>query len=214
MAGPLPRSFYERDVVTVARDLLGRRLVHRIGRLLTAGRIVEVEAYLGLQDPASHAYCGPTRRNATLFGPAGRAYVYLIHNRVCMDVTAAGPHQPHAVLLRALEPLQGAEHMRARRGRVPTRDLARGPGRLCQAMGIGRNLDGWDLTLGRRLWIDDESPPADPSVIGISTRLGLSKAADRPLRFFLIDSPFVSGPRRKARALAPAQPARDGLTLP
>lgn len=214
MAGPLPRSFYERDVLTVARDLLGKRLVHQIGRLLTAGRIVEVEAYLGLEDPASHAYCGPTRRNATLFGPAGRAYVYLIHNRVCMDVTAAGPDQPHAVLLRALEPLQGAEHMRARRGDVPMCELARGPGRLCQAMGIGRDLDGWDLTLGRRLWIDDEAPPAGPSDVGVSSRVGLSKAADRPLRFFLTDNRFVSGPRRKAPSLPPVQPAPGSLILP
>ncbi len=152
-APPLPRSFYDRDPVAVARDLLGMLIVRVTPEGLTAGRIVEVEAYLASGDPANHAYRGKTRRNASMFGPPGHAYVYAIHSRWCLNAVTEPEGVPSAVLIRAVEPLEGFQIMQLRRGRSELRELARGPARLCEAFAIDRTLNGWDLTLGQQLWI-------------------------------------------------------------
>jgi DNA-3-methyladenine glycosylase len=196
MPSSLPRSFYNRDVTLVARELLGKRLLRRDRAGLAAGRIVEVEAYLGGDDPASHSYRGPTRRNASMFGPPGHAYVYAIHSRWCMNVVARPEGVPHAVLIRALEPLAGIALMQRRRGTERPLDLARGPARLCQALAIDRALDGWDLTLGRGLWIDDLAPVEEKKPVAITPRIGVTSAHDSLLRFCYAGCPFVSGRRR------------------
>jgi DNA-3-methyladenine glycosylase len=157
---------------------------------LTAGRIVEVEAYLAADDPACHAARGKTKRNASMFAAPGRAYVYSIHSRWCFNVVTLPEDVPSAVLIRAIEPLDGLALMHRRRPGV-TRpiDLARGPARLCQALGIDRDLDGHDLTVGRRLWIENADVPA---AILITPRIGISSAQDLPLRFLISDCPYVS----------------------
>jgi len=194
---PLAREFYDRPTVDVARELLGKQLVRDGDSGLLRGRIVEVEAYLATGDPACHAARGRNRKNASMFGPPGTSYVYAIHARWCFNVVTESPEVPCAVLIRALEPLEGHASMHARRGVDRTLDLARGPARLCQALDIDRRLDGWDLTRGEALWIaaDPAVTPADAD-IGISGRIGISSAQEIPLRFFLRDVAFVSGPRR------------------
>ena len=192
---PLPLSFYARNPVTVARELLGMRLVRVDGKTLTAGRIVETEAYLACDDTACHAARGRTRRNASMFGPPGRAYVYSIHARWCLNAVTEAEDVPSAVLIRAVEPLAGFKAMERRRGTQARLDLARGPARLCEAFGIDRELDGWDLTAGQRLWITPDEPP-DAATITISTRIGVTSAHDLPLRFYVADSAFVSRRRR------------------
>lgn len=187
---PLPIAFFDRPVVEVARDLLGKHLVRRTPAGITIGRIVETEAYLAVADPASHSFRGRTRKNASMFGPPGRAYVYPIHARVCFNVVTEPEGVGSAVLIRAVEPLEGLEHMRSRRGRTDPRDLARGPARLCEAFEIGRSLDGWDLTRGEALWIEDSGEPSPP--FEITPRVGVTSAQDLPLRFVLSESRFVS----------------------
>jgi DNA-3-methyladenine glycosylase len=205
----LPRAFYDRPVVEVARDLLGKRLMRRSGEGLAGGCIVEVEAYLAEGDTASHSHRGPTRRNATMFGPPGRAYVYAIHSRWCLNVVAEPPGVGSAVLIRAIEPLAGLPLMRRRRQTDIDRDLARGPGRLCQALAIDRALDGWDLAQGRVLWIDDGPLDAsdagaierDPAAALVATpRIGVTSARGLALRFVVSGNRWVSGPRRLASA--------------
>lgn len=184
---PLPRDFYDRDVVQVARELLGKYLVRLAAEGTTAGRIVEVEAYLPQNDSANHAARGRTRRNASMFGPPGHAYVYAIHSRWCLNAVTEPEGTPSAVLIRAVEPLAGLALMHRRRSvraasrspvgrrkrRSPSesdaalsaaqlRDLARGPARLCEAFAIDRELDGWDLTRGETLWITATPPNRVP----------------------------------------------------
>jgi DNA-3-methyladenine glycosylase len=184
----LPREFYARPTVDVARELLGKVLVH--GR--TAGRIVETEAYLGLEDRAAHASRGLTNRTRVLFGPPGHAYVYFIYGMYeCLNLVAEPEGIPGCVLIRALEPLAGIERMRRRRpaARRPE-DLASGPGKLTRAMGITRKLYGADLTRGpltvRRL-------PAEPAFdVAVTPRVGIRHCADWPLRFFIAGNRYVS----------------------
>ncbi len=191
-ADPLPPDFYNRDSVTVARELLGKMLVRLTPQGLCAGRIVETEAYLGKNDAASHAYRGRTNRNAAMFGPPGRAYVYSVHQVFCVNVVTEP--EGTAVLIRAIEPLAGTELMAERRGRVRGCDLTRGPGKLCQALAIDRKLDGWDLTRGSRLWIADH-PDARGVTISISPRIGLGKAKDLLLRFLITGNQYASKSR-------------------
>jgi DNA-3-methyladenine glycosylase len=199
---PLVRDFYARDPVAVARDLVGKWLVRQEEGGRTAGRIVEVEAYLSSRDPACHANRGMTRRNATMFGPPGHAYVYMIHARWCLNAVTEDIGLGSAVLIRAIEPLEGLDLMRKRRGRERLLDLARGPARLCQALDVTKQLDGWDLTLGRELWIaDDCASSGAPLRIVRSPRIGISSARQRLLRFYLPGSPFVSG----RKAVAPSR---------
>ena len=195
-APPLPREFYARDPGTVARELLGKVLVRATDEGVISGRIVETEAYLSRRDPACHAHRGPNRKNATMFGHAGHAYVYMIHARWCLNAVTEEVGLGSAVLIRAIEPLEGIELMRGRRRVDALRDLARGPARLCEALGVTKVYDGWDLTIGRELWIAaDRASNGPPTRIARSARIGISSARRRLLRYFVAGSPFVSGKR-------------------
>lgn len=191
-ARTLNRSFYERTALDVAPDLLGKVLCHARGRTLTSGRIVEVEAYLGSDDPASHAWRGPTERNRAMFGPPGHVYVYFTYgNHFCMNVVTDRVGVASAVLIRALEPLEGIPVMRRRRGRHALAQLTSGPGKLAQALGIDRTAYGLDLTKGTLRIKDDGFGP----VSWVTTpRIGISVAADLPYRFLVAGSPFLSRP--------------------
>lgn len=179
----------------LARSLIGARLQSRIGGRPCAGIIVETEAYPP-GDPASHAYRGPTPRNRSMYRAPGTAYVYLIYGTSwCLNVTSEAEGAGAAVLIRALEPLEGIEIMRERRPGIRDRDLARGPGRLCSALGVTREHDGLDLLdSSGPLWIErgDPSPPD----VGCSVRIGLTRAAEAPLRYYLRGSGWLSGPVR------------------
>jgi DNA-3-methyladenine glycosylase len=202
----LTRSFYEAPPELVAPRLLGKVLAHRTGGLVLAGRIVEAEAYLGPHhdppDPAAHAHRGPTPRNSVLFGPAGHAYVYAIYGRYfCMNVSCEAEGRAGCVLLRALEPLEGAALMARNRGLAPgglgagglTRQLASGPGRLCQALGLTRQLhNGLDLAdPASPLQIRDDGYEVTEALA--TARIGIREAADWPLRFILPGNRCVSG---------------------
>jgi len=194
---PLPQKFYNRHAADVARDLLGKVLVRKTAAGVLRGRILEAEAYLAADDSACHASRGKTRKNASMFGPPGHAYVYPIHSRYCFNVVTEPEGVASAVLIRSVEPLDGLELMQARRGRQRPRDLASGPARLCEAFDIDRRLDGWDLTLGRQLWIiDDGAPPVLDESVGRSSRIGVTSAEHLPLRFYIRSHALVSGPRR------------------
>jgi DNA-3-methyladenine glycosylase len=187
---PLPRDFYAGDSRAVAPRLLGKLLV--CGDL--AGRIVEVEAYCGDEDPGSHAFRGQTPRNATMFGPPGLLYVYFTYGmHWCANAVCGDDGWASAVLLRALHPVAGVELMRARRTAARRdRDLTNGPAKLCQALGIDRAFDGADLVTGDRgVTIEDDGadPPTD---IGQSTRIGLSAGAEHPWRWYVAGDPYVS----------------------
>ncbi|MHB9075989.1 MAG: DNA-3-methyladenine glycosylase [Pirellulaceae bacterium] len=193
----LPREFYGRDTVQVARDLLGTLLVRHSRQGTTSGRIVEVEAYLHEYDSACHATRGCTPSNRAMFGPPGRAYVYPIHSRYCLNAVTLQRSYASAVLVRALEPVEGIELMRRRRRRESVSELARGPAKLCEAFAIDRRLDHWDLTRGKRLWISPwPGGPRPGEHIAESPRIGVTSAQDLPLRYFFQGNPFVSGPRR------------------
>lgn len=194
---PLPRDFYDRDPRRVARDLLGKVLLRRDGRRILAGRIVEVEAYLH-NDPAAHSYAGRTTRNAVLWGPPGISYVYFIYgNHYLFNVSCLPDGQAGGVLFRALEPLVGIDSMMDARGTDSTdlRQLTSGPGRLAEAFGITRVRDNEkDLTSAQSdLWIGDAGTPRPP--VKITTRIGITKAAERPLRYIIPGNRFVSGKR-------------------
>lgn len=176
------------NTVAAARRLLGCVLVRREGDLLLAGRIVETEAYRP-DDPASHAFRGPSARNASMFARPGLAYVYLIYGRShCLNVVTEAEGTGAAVLIRALEPLVGLEVMRERRARAP---LTSGPGRLCQAMGIDRDLDGEDLLLGDRLFLL-AAPRLPDAMLRATGRIGITKAADWPWRFVVDGNAHLS----------------------
>ena len=184
-------GFLARGAQEVALELLGWEVESTAGGVRTAGRIVEVEAYTGPHDPASHAAerIGRTRRNASMFGPPGIAYVYLIYGvHWCLNVVTGEEDYPAAVLVRALEPVAGEAAMAARRGR--TTDLCSGPGRLCQALGITGALDGHPLHRAPLRLIPRE--PVTPARIGRSRRIGVARGRERELRFFLRDNPHVS----------------------
>lgn len=204
-AFPLPRSFYARSPVEVAKDLLGMVLVRQHGRRMLAGRIVETEAYLGAGDLAAHAASGLTPRNRVLFGPPGHAYVYFTYGmHYCMNVSCMPPGDAGSVLIRALEPLAGIPAMASARG-VPQSDLRRlasGPAMLCQALGITRTRDnGCDLTLpSSQLWIGDDGSQAPRSGIVATCRIGIRRSTELPLRFFIRDNAFVSGGRMPRRS--------------
>jgi DNA-3-methyladenine glycosylase len=196
---PLPRRFYERDAVEVAPDLLGCLVVRQLDGVRMVGRIVEVEAY-GRDDPGSHAYPGPTRRNASMFGPPGRAYVYISHGiHHCLNLVC---DPPTAILLRALEPVEGVEAMVRRRGQADPRLLCAGPGRLTQALGVTLAEDGLAVHRRTGLWVAEGDPVSD---IQVTLRVGMSDAVNRPSRFVERGTRFasrgagfgaISGPRR------------------
>ena len=192
----LPESFYDRDAVIVARQLLGKHLVRRTREGLCRGLIVETEAYLHEGDSACHTFKGPNRKNQSMFGPPGRAYVYTIHARCCFNVVTQSAGQGAAVLIRAVEPVAGIELMRRRRNKENLPDLTRGPARLCEAFAIDRGLDSFDLTQGKQLWIaGDQSPEIADNQARRTTRIGVTSAHDLVLRFIIAGNPFVSGPK-------------------
>jgi DNA-3-methyladenine glycosylase len=206
----LDPGFFLRPAPEVAPDLLGlvlRRTLTPQARV--SGQIVEVEAYEP-DDPASHAFRGPTARNSVMFGPPGHLYVYFTYgNHWMANVVTRGVGEGSAVLIRALRPLEGLEAMRARRGRDEIRDLCSGPGKLCRAFEIDRRLDGADLIGGREIWLD-RGEPVEPDAITVGPRVGISVGLDRPWRFSVTGDPFVS----RARAGAPSRRARSVPSKP
>jgi len=196
--GKLPRDFYTRpNVLTVARDLLGRLLVvPATDRARVSGIIVETEAYRGPQDRASHAYGGRrTDRTRTMYAIGGTAYVYFVYGMYHQfNVVTNLEDVPHAVLVRALEPVEGIGLMRKRRRGRSDQSLTNGPGKLCIALGIDRKLDGADL-LGDRVWIEEGRGRIPPSAIAVGRRIGIDYAeawVDKPWRFWIRNNPFVS----------------------
>lgn len=204
---PLPPGWYARPVEAVARDLLGCVILSEVDGVPTCGRILETEAYGGAEDPASHAATrrGRTRRNGAMFGPAGTTYLYLIYGiHWCLNVVTGEEGDPQAVLIRSLEPLAGVEAMRRRRGR--REELTRGPGRLAQALGVDGGLNGHPLQ-ARPLRILPGGG-VQPSAVGVSGRIGIRRARERPHRFYLQGHPGVSsGPHHPG-----AVPASDGAS--
>jgi DNA-3-methyladenine glycosylase len=194
----LRRAFYSRSTEEVARELLGHLLVHSAGGRVRVARIVETEAYLGEDDPASHAARGRTPRNAVMYGPPGHAYVYFTYGmHHCLNAVTEPEGRAAAVLIRAAEPQEGLEWMRAARGGVERDTLiASGPARLCQALGLDRAHSGLDLTLaGGELRIE-RGARRRSEVVGASGRVGIRVAVERQWRFFLEGNPHVSkGPR-------------------
>ena len=202
---PLRRAFYARPTLEVAPDLLGKVLVHRSRAGLTSGVIVEVEAYIGESDPACHAAPGPTRRNAPMYGPPGHAYVYLNYGvHYLVNVVTEPVSSPAAVLIRALDPLEGLDLMRRRRMRsrtarhrkplsaIPDRALCSGPGNVTHAMGITLKDTGCDL-LGNKLYIEDRGRHVD--VISWSPRIGISVGTEHHWRCYASQHASVSGKR-------------------
>jgi DNA-3-methyladenine glycosylase len=190
---PLARADLPIDTVTLARYLIGKIVVRELPEGVVSGRIVETEAYV-VGDAAGHAYRGMTPRNRSLFLERGHAYVYLAYGSSHMlNVSSEAPGIGAGVLIRALEPLEGIPIMRLNRGIERVGDLARGPGRLTAALRVDRRLDGLDLCRKGPLWLGRGDP--ESGEIGQSIRIGISRDADRLLRFYLRDSPFVSGPR-------------------
>jgi DNA-3-methyladenine glycosylase len=208
---PLPQTFYEPSAELIASRLLGHWLIRRMPAGLCGGPIVETEAYL-MNDPACHAYGGRTPRNRVMWGQPGFAYVYLIYGyHFCVNAVCCGEGVAEAVLIRAIQPTIGLEQMRGRRSIADLRHLTNGPAKLCEAMAIDRTLDGANL-------FDLESPlfiAANPHVVAFrertgpvltSKRIGITKAAEVPLRFFLAGSPFVSRGYRKPSSSQSAVP--------
>ncbi len=199
----LDRSFYTRDSITVARELLGKNVVRRIGGNELVGRIVETEAYMGYEDKAAHSYKGRrTERNEIMYHIGGYSYVYMIYGMYyCVNAVAAVPDIPQAALIRAVEPLSGLEEMSQNRfsssytslTKAQVKNLTSGPGKLCKAMSIDKRLNGVDLCSLGELYICDENPTSFE--IASSPRIGIDYAEeykDVPWRFFIKDNIFVS----------------------
>lgn len=187
-------SFCDRDPIDVAQGLLGCFVIREIEGARLAGRIVETEAYLAFGDPACHAARGKTNKNRSMFGPPGRAYVYAIHSRWCLNIVTQTEHTASAVLIRAIEPLEGIPQMQAHRDTEILLNLTRGPGRLCEALAIDKRFDGYDLSQREELWIEPaEMGLCRRSLIACSPRIGVTSGEDLWLRFFDAASKFVSG---------------------
>lgn len=187
----LSRGFYERDTSEVARALLGKILMHGAHEGLTSGKIVETEAYYGKGDPASRASRGKTKMNEIMWGPAGRTFVYMVHAQWLFNVTTEREGVPGAVLIRALEPLEGVELMYERRGAELERELTSGPGKLTKAMAITRVHHDLDLTNPNCKLMIIEGEPQSFSITS-SHRIGVSADLERKLRFYIEENPFVS----------------------
>ncbi|MBT3069713.1 DNA-3-methyladenine glycosylase [Rhodomicrobium sp. Az07] len=197
IARPISRDELPADTANLARFLIGKLVLRALPDALAVARIVETEAYLA-DDAACHAFRGPTPRNRAMFGPPGHAYVYRAYG-VCwmLNVTNAAVGVGEAVLIRAAEPLSGLDAMQRHRGDVPTRDLLRGPGRLAGALAIDRSHDGADLCARGALWLGADGGASGiigSGDIGTSTRIGITRDAHLPLRFYLKGSRFLSGP--------------------
>lgn len=188
-------AFYRIGAVKLARNLIGKQVNRRIGNILLTGIIVEVEAYTGMRDPASHAYMGRTKRNEVMFGNGGKAYVYFTYgNHFCFNVVAGHKGRAGAVLIRAVEPVDGIEIMKANRKTQDIYNLTNGPGKFAKAFGIDGNLYGADLT-GDIIFLT--TPVIKRKFnIAVSKRIGISRNKDKLYRFFVKDDPFVSGSRK------------------
>jgi DNA-3-methyladenine glycosylase len=188
----LPREFYDRDTEIVAREMLGAVLECTTGRGTASGIIVETEAYIGEHDPACHAAAGRTRRTEPLYGRPGISYVYFIYGvHWCFNAVTRAEGLPSAVLVRAVEPLAGIDLMRERRGpKVHGANLTNGPGKLCAALGIDGKMNG--LSLQRGSLVVREGSTLDSSEIVTRTRIGITKAAEWPLRYYIRGNEFVS----------------------
>lgn len=210
---PLSRSFFQPSAKTVAPRLLGHWLVRRLPGGFAGGPIVETEAYLA-NDPASHAYRGETERNRVMYGPPGRAYVYFIYGvHYCVNVVCQPAGCAEAVLIRAIEAQFGEESMRQNRPGAAATNVSNGPGKLCAALVIDRKLDGVDLCDGAAPLLIAKNPRVaewrkQRGPIVATTRLGITQAADWPMRFFLEGSLFVSRRARLAEAPASAGPGQ------
>lgn len=208
MSDALPRSFYGRDTLAVARGLLGKILVRELDGERLALKIVETEAYCGPHDLACHASKGMTDRNKVMFGKPGHAYVYFIYGMYyCLNLVTEHDGYPAAVLVRAGEPVEGIDTMRRLRKKAKKdHDLASGPGKLCIAMGIDRTLNGADLCSGEQLYVEDAAPVYD---IVSSKRIGVDYAEeykDKPWRFYIKGNPHVSMTAEAAAKLRPKKP--------
>ncbi|MGD1991650.1 MAG: DNA-3-methyladenine glycosylase [Anaerolineae bacterium] len=193
----LSRDFFARDTLTVARELLGQRLVRIVEGERLCGRIVESEAYVGEADEACHASCGRTARNAVMYGPPGHAYVYLIYGiHHCLNTVTVREGYPAAVLIRALEPVEGLDRMRMLRGGRPDRELTNGPGKLCQALAIDLDLNGADLCASNADLFLEYGDRVDEGAVRTGPRVGIrgdEAAMAAPWRFYLANNSHVSG---------------------
>ncbi|MCB0310866.1 MAG: DNA-3-methyladenine glycosylase [Bdellovibrionales bacterium] len=192
MAKEIRPEFFTRNVIDVARDLLGMQLVSSLDGIKCVGRIVEVEAYDGLNDQACHAFRGCTPRTNVMFGPGGYFYVYFIYGMYhCVNVVCDQADRGSAVLIRALEPLLGTETMQMRRKKPSPKLLCRGPGNLCNAMAIDRSCNGLSCLTKRRLWLEPDQVIKD-SQIQTGPRVGISRSVELEWRFVIKNNPFVS----------------------
>jgi len=190
MTKKLNRNFYNQSTLKVAKELLGKYLVVRKNGKLLSGKIVETEAYIGYKDPASHAYRGMTPRNMVMFGDPGYAYVYFTYGmHHCLNLVTEKKGYPAAVLIRALEPTGGIDSMKKRRKRKDLTDLASGPAKLCQALGVDLELNGTDLC-SDILFVEDRGEAIEK--IGYSSRIGIMEENQRKWRFFIRNNEFVS----------------------
>lgn len=212
---PYPRDFYDRPALEVARDLLGAVVSRTTDDGIVRLRLTEVEAYAGEIDPASHAYRGQTRRNATMFGPPGHAYVYFTYGmHYCVNLVCSPPGYATAVLLRAGEVIDGLDLARSRRPKMRDRDLARGPARLTQALSLNLSDDGVDVCSRSGLIVGPGEPVPD-SAVRTGPRVGVSQGATEPWRFWIDGDPSVSvyrpavqRRRRQTRGTQQAAPGR------
>ncbi len=189
---PLPRRFYIRETLTVAEELLGKKLVRHTDNTRLVGKIVEVEAYRGSDDPGSHAYRGMTPRNRLMFGKGGFAYVYFTYGmHYCFNVVTERQNAPGAVLIRALEPLNGIETMRKNRGNKNLLNLTNGPAKLTEAMNITKKQNGLDLTRSKELFICEPKVKEKFEVVS-TKRIGIKGGADKPWRFYIKNNKSVS----------------------
>jgi len=204
---PLTPGLFNADPRKVARALLGKLLIRKTARGILAGRVVETEAYLGEGDAAAHAVAGKTARNFVLFGPPGHAYVYFIYgNHFCLNVSCLPDGVPGCVLFRALEPVTGIEKMAKARGIEVPRDgdlgsndlkkITSGPGRMAEALGITRDRDNGKSMVSARSDLQLVDDGYRVRRVMVTPRIGIAKAVEQPLRYFIAESPFVSGPRR------------------
>ncbi len=186
----LNRGFYLRPTLEIARDLIGKFLVYKKGKHLLSARLVEVEAYIGEEDPACHAAVGRTRRNDVMYGVGGHSYIYFIYGMYyCLNVVTELAGFPAAVLIRGAEPVEGVEIMKRHYACPGSNRLTDGPGKICKAFGLTREQNGLDLT-GAKLYLEDRG--YEPLSVGISHRIGIRKGIDKLWRFYEESSPFVS----------------------
>lgn len=195
MIGPLPKEFFQQPTVTVARELIGKLLFRRTENQIYSARIVETEAYLPSGDSACHAAVKRTARNEVMFSAGGIAYVYAIHAKHCFNVVTEPEGLGCAVLIRAAQPISGIDEMKMLRQTDSIHNLLSGPGKLCQAMQIGKLVNGADVTKRNGVWIEADGDLVEPSSIKTTNRIGVTSAEELQLRFVLANSEFASGPK-------------------